>query len=128
MKFKLDENFGTRGAGRLGALGHDVATVAEQNLCSSTDTALIDVCHAEGRCLVTMDLDFSNPIRFPPRNYSGIVVFRLPARAGVSEIEAAIDRLASTVGTDALTGKLWIVELYRVREYADDPLPSDDEP
>ena len=67
MKFKLDENFGTRGAARLASHGHDVATVASESLWSISDIALIEVCRTEERCLVTMDLDFANPLRFPPR-------------------------------------------------------------
>lgn len=100
MKFKLDENFGVRGAKTLTAHGHDVATVAGQQLCSASDLALIEVCRVEGRCLVTFDLDFSNPIRFPPRRYAGIVVVRLPARSGLAEIDAALEMLAATSGTE----------------------------
>ena len=128
MKFKLDENFGIRGAAVLAAHGHDVATVAGQNLCGTSDLALIEVCRAERRCLVTFDLDFSNPIRFPPRRYAGIAVARLPARSGLAEINAALETLAAALGTEDLAGKLWIVELDRVREYADEWLPEDDEP
>ena len=126
MKFKLDENFGTRGVANLAAHGHDVATVADQGLSSASDITLIDVCRAEERCLVTLDLDFSNPIRFPPRDYAGIVVVRVPARSGLAEIETALETLARTLGTEGLAGKLWIVELHRVREYADEQPPDDD--
>jgi predicted nuclease of predicted toxin-antitoxin system len=127
VKFKLDENIGGRGAAKLAAHGHDVATVAAQNLCSTSDLALIEVCRVEGRCLVTFDLDFSNPVRFPPRSYAGIVVLRLPARSGLAEIDAALETLAASLGNEGLGGKLWIVELNRIREYADESLPDDDQ-
>lgn len=48
--------------------GHDVATVVEQGLTSADDSVLIGVCHSEKRCLVTLDLDFSNPLQFNPHS------------------------------------------------------------
>ncbi len=119
MKFKLDENFGTRGAAKLSSFGHDVATVVDQGLCTSPDALLIEICRGEGRCLVTMDLDFANPMQYPPQRYSGIVVLRPPARSGLVEIDQALETLAATL-SDSLEGKLWIVEIGRVREYADE--------
>jgi hypothetical protein len=59
---------------------------------AASDAALIAACTAEARCLVTLDLDFANPLRFPPAGYAGIVV-----------------------------GKLWIIEPGRVREYLPEP-------
>jgi hypothetical protein len=41
---KLDENLGRRGADLLRRADHDVATVAEQELRSSSDARLIDIC------------------------------------------------------------------------------------
>lgn len=76
MKLKLDENLGRRGAEILSAAGHDVMTVSEQQMRSAPDEHLLLVCHAEGRCLVSLDFDFSNPLRFPPHEYSSIAVLR----------------------------------------------------
>ena len=80
MKLKLDENLGQRGREICAAAGHDVSTVAEQNLTSAPDPKVIAVCASEGRCLVTLDLDFANPLRFPPKDHAGIAVLRLPKR------------------------------------------------
>jgi len=59
-----------------------------------------------GRCLVTFDLDFSNPIRFPPQRYAGIAMLRTPARSGLTEIHAALTTLADALGDEDLSGKL----------------------
>jgi predicted nuclease of predicted toxin-antitoxin system len=78
MRFKLDENFGQRCREVLTAAGHDVATVADQQMSGAADSDLLAACQRETRCLVSLDLDFANPLRFPPSGYAGIVVVRLP--------------------------------------------------
>lgn len=64
MKVELDENLGAMGAEFLKSAGFDVATVADQQLTSAPDAAVARICAAEGRCLVTLDKDFSDPLRY----------------------------------------------------------------
>jgi predicted nuclease of predicted toxin-antitoxin system len=117
MKFKLDENLGQRGAAILRGLGHDVAVVTDQGLASATDRKLIAVCASENRCLVTLDLDFANPLQFPPVDYSGIAVLRPGSPTSMAHIEHLVENLARAVGSSDIRGRLWIVELDRIREY-----------
>ncbi len=119
MLIKLDENLGERGRTLLAAAGHDVATVADQRLSGASDHRLIEVCGAERRCLVTLDLDFSNPFVFPPEQYAGIAVLR-PRRLNPDELYATVATLITALGRSSIDGKLWTVERYRVREYLSD--------
>jgi predicted nuclease of predicted toxin-antitoxin system len=57
MKLKLDENFGHRCVDVLSEAGHDVATVAGQQMSGAADEDVIQACHSESRCLVSLDLD-----------------------------------------------------------------------
>ncbi len=59
MRYKLDENLGTRIQDLLCAQGHDVQTVRSEELQGCTDARLYEVCGEEQRCLVTLDLDFA---------------------------------------------------------------------
>ncbi|HJU11388.1 MAG TPA: DUF5615 family PIN-like protein [Candidatus Binataceae bacterium] len=115
MKLKLDENIGTRGRELLVQAGHDVTTVVEQNLVSASDPLLIERCRSEHRAIVTLDLDFSNPLVFNPSVYPGISVLRLPRKATHSNLLDAIRTLIGALERDTLSGKLWIVEIGRIR-------------
>jgi predicted nuclease of predicted toxin-antitoxin system len=120
MKFKLDENLGRRGKDLLAASGHDVTTVYDQNLRQALDTEVINACQKEGRCLVTLDLDFGNPLRFKPSQYSGIAVLRLPARPSYTDLLIVIQTLVKAIETESIDRQLWIVERARVRIYRPD--------
>jgi predicted nuclease of predicted toxin-antitoxin system len=117
VRFKLDENLGTRGADLLRAAQHDVATVADPRLCAANDRELIGVCRTEARCLVTLNLDFANPLLFKPADYAGIAVLRLRSKPSPKDLTSAIQNLIAHASTADVTGRLWIVEPERVREY-----------
>jgi predicted nuclease of predicted toxin-antitoxin system len=118
VRFKLDENFGNRGAELLRNAGHQVSTVFEQHLNGANDPTVASVCAEEGRCLITMDRDFTNPLLFPPKNYAGIVVLRLsPNPDGKEILDTLRTLLLALNGHESLIGKLWIVRRNRVREY-----------
>jgi predicted nuclease of predicted toxin-antitoxin system len=78
MRFKLDENFGTRAQSLFLDAGHEVETVRSQGLQGAANERLYAICRAEGYCLVTLDLDFADVLRFPPFETNGIVVIRVP--------------------------------------------------
>ena len=118
MKLKLDENLGGSALRYLEQAGYDVSTVALQKLCGADDRSLIDICAAEGRCLLTLDLDFSNPLQFPPAFYAGIIVLRLPKQPSGEDVIDCLATIAAALpaGSD-LTGSLRIVSKGRIREY-----------
>jgi len=114
MKFKLDENFGTRTQHIFKKAEHDVQTVRQELLQGASDQCIYEVCCKERRCLVTLDLDFSEVTRFPPDKSCGIAVIRLPRNPSLDLLEKLFLRATSQM---PLEGELWIVEIGRIRIY-----------
>jgi hypothetical protein len=79
MEFKLDENLPKAATGLFTQAGHDALSVLDQKLGGHADESIGSICRAEGRVIVTLDLDFADVRNFPPCDYSGIIVVR-PAR------------------------------------------------
>ena len=115
MKFKLEENFGSRKQHLFQAYGHDVQTVRMQGLQGSSDVHLFEVCRVEQRCLVTLDLDFADVLHFPPSLTNGIVVIRLPRNPSLALLEQLVHQFLQTLSHMSIERRLWIVEPSRIR-------------
>lgn len=118
MKLKLDENLDERLADRLCRSGLDVSTVRRQGLGGTSDDALFRRCRQEERALVTLDLDFANPLRFPPKGTAGVIVLRL-RRPLLANVRALVDTLTEMLSRSSPRNQLWIVEPGRVRIHLD---------
>lgn len=105
MRLKLDENLSRNAAQALRRAGHDVATVPGQKLFGAEDGVLIETCHREGRCLVTLDLEFGNPLLFRPPDYPGIVVLRLPSRPTPQDLLDTLETLIAGLMREDVAGK-----------------------
>lgn len=116
MRFKLDENLDLRLIPLVAEGGHDVDAVLEEGLSGQPDEAIYQACITSGRILITLDLDFSNPFRFPPAQTEGIVVVR-PPRAVLPLIRATLASALADLKARPLRGLLLIVEPGRIRMY-----------
>lgn len=114
MRIKLDENFDPRLVPVLQSHGFDVDTILSERLSGASDEMVYATCQKLGRALITLDLDFSNPFRFPPEDTEGIVVVR-PPRPVLSAIRATLLSVMPQLKTLPLKGMLWIVEPGRIR-------------
>lgn len=120
MKIKLDENLGPSIAEIFRGAGHDVLLTVEQGLGGREDRVLIEVCRAEDRCLVTLDLDFASILSFPPGRYAGIAVLRLPEPMTMQAIVDGARTLLRALEQREIKHKLWIVQGSKIREYWSD--------
>jgi hypothetical protein len=116
VRFKLDENVPAAISRPIAAAGHDVKTVSGEGISGCEDQTLCDVCRAEQRILVTLDMDFANPLRFPPEAAAGIIVLR-PPRPLLPLLRSMLDNVLARTKTESVTGSLWIAEPASIRIY-----------
>lgn len=112
--FKTDENLPIEVAELLRQAGHDVQTVLDQSLGGEPDPRIADVCRAEGRALVTLELDFSDIRTYPPADYPGLIVLR-PATQTIPNLTRLVSQVIALLATEPLAGRLWIVDETQVR-------------
>lgn len=116
MKLKLDENFDVRLVPHIAEMGHQAETVLAEGLSGQGDETIYEACQKEARVLITLDLDFSNPVRFPPGATEGIIVLR-PPRPFLPVVKHMLTHVLSYFESEAPRGKLWIAEPGRIRVY-----------
>lgn len=116
MRFLTDENLPRIAVDLLRELGHDVLDVREANMSGASDLQIAEVAMEEQRVLVTLDLDFANILQYPPCEYTGIVVLRVP-QPTQHRVAATLRGFLSVADVEAIHGALVIVEpgSYRVR-------------
>ncbi|MGH2457610.1 MAG: DUF5615 family PIN-like protein [Chloroflexota bacterium] len=115
MKFKLDENLGIRTRQVFIDAGHDVQTVRDEGLQGRADDTIYDVCRVEQRCLVTLDLDFSNVVRFLPDPTAGIIVLKPSRNVSPQLLAALAGQVIRMLSDRSVVGALWVVEPGRIR-------------
>jgi len=121
LKFKLDENLGERYSQLFIDAGHDCSTVLKQGLAGSNDSALIKHCRAEGTALVTLDLDFANPLLFKPSVNRGIAVLGPRSPISPEQLKSLCLTILAGLSRNTLDHHLWIVEIGRIRIYQEEP-------
>lgn len=112
--FKVDENLPSEVTALLRDTGYDAVSVHDQEMVGFTDDNIADICKAEKRAMVTLDLDFADIRAYPPENYFGLIVLRLD-RQDKPHVLDVFARLVSKLDDEALAGKLWIVNEQTIR-------------
>jgi len=123
---KLDENVADLVGTVLREAGHDVAPARDEGLAGASDERIAAQALAEGRALVTFDLDFSDIRRHPPVGTPGIVVLRLRDQT-LKPIRRTAGVLAKLLVDEPLRGRLWILDEHRLRIWPGSDSPASQE-
>ncbi len=113
QKFLLDENIPTRVLWWLIGEGFVVHTVKEMGLVGRSDPFLYGFAERNQYTLITLDLDFADPILFP------ITFPRVVLRPGVTDPELIREILADLFGLEfPRPGELYVVQPEGVARYS----------
>jgi predicted nuclease of predicted toxin-antitoxin system len=116
MLFFVDANLPRSATALLIGLGHQVEFARDAGLGAATDAEIAAHVQKTRAALLTRDLDFGDIRRYPPKDYYGIVVLRLPDDMIAEDIVQVLERfLREPVFVERLRGRLAIVEPHRVR-------------
>ncbi len=116
MRFLVDEDLPRSTDSLLRQHGHEAIDVRDIGLRGASDADIATYAQKHGLCLLSGDKDFADIRNYPPKEYSGVVVLHLPAKATSSTILFLLKSLlVQTEIVNQLNGKLAIIEPGRIR-------------
>ena len=116
MRFLVDANVPRSALALLQKFGHQAEHVRDIGLGASPDTQIARHARATGSVLITRDLDFADIRVYPPEEYLGIIVLRLPDDAIAEQISKVIEGLLERKDLlEQTPGHMLILESARVR-------------
>ncbi len=100
----------------LRRMGHDAVDVRDLGMAGVTDDVIALHARSNRQALITRDFDFADIRNYPPADYFGIVVLKLPDDATAPQIVKLLETFAGREDwLGRLAGRLAIVEVWRVR-------------
>jgi predicted nuclease of predicted toxin-antitoxin system len=116
MRFLVDEDLPRSTDDLLRQYGHEAVDVRDIGLRGAKDPQIASYAQRKDLCLVTGDFDFSDVRNYPPGEYSGLVILKLPRTATASFILNLLESFLQQEDlVTQMSGKLAVVEPGRVR-------------
>lgn len=114
MKLLADLHISPRTVGFLRVLGHDVVRVTEVIDPRSSDSAIVACARADGRTILTQDLDFSQIIALSGETRPSLILLRLSS-SRVEFVNATLQRVLPLIAPDVEAGVIVTVADRRIR-------------
>lgn len=116
MRFLIDEDLPRAIDNLVRKYGHEAVDVRDIGLRGAKDIEIARYAQSHKLCILSGDLGFSDIRRYPPGEYAGLVVIRIPRGATASFVVGLLESfLKANKLVSELIGKLAIVEVRRVR-------------
>lgn len=116
MRFLVDAKLPRSAVPLLARLGYHVEHVRDLGLHAAPDAQIAAYARLSRAIILSRDLDFADVRSYPPADYFGIVVLRLPEDSTASQILVVLESfLRQLTIVEQLPGRLAIVEVDRFR-------------
>ncbi len=115
MRFLVDANMPRSTRVLLASLGHSGEHASDIGLAHAPDARIAAHACANGAAIITRDVDFADIRNYPPHQFNGIIILRMPDDAGAKTIVNLLERFLKTELAARLPGHLVILEADRVR-------------
>jgi len=96
-------------------LGWEIKDVRDIGLRGKSDREIINFAQKSKAVLFSADWGFANILKFPPKNYYGIVILNFPNEASTSFIAKETKKAFTKLPLKNLKGYLIIIEPGRIR-------------
>jgi len=116
MRFLIDENLPRAVGNLLCQYGHEAIDIRDIGLRGANDADIAIYAQKQRLCLLSGDIGFGDIRNYPPGEYFGLLILRLPTNAtSVTILTLLKSFLLQTKIVDQLSGKLAVIEFGRVR-------------
>lgn len=98
-------------------VGYEIWYLRDHLPIESPDTVVISKAQELKSILISMNGDFANIFNYPPANYQGIVALQVRNHPEVLPqiVSRLKDYLSANPGMEHYSGKLFLVEVHRIR-------------
>jgi predicted nuclease of predicted toxin-antitoxin system len=122
MKFLLAANMPRSAASLLQGLGHQVEDVREILPKVADDDIVAALAKSGQLVFITRDFGFADTQNYPPNDFAGIIVLKIPDDAIASQVNEMLGHFVRDPGLLArLPGRLAIVETGQVQFHPYEP-------
>ena len=114
MKFLIDMPVTPQAVAYLQGRGHDAVHASQVGLSSVPDTEILRAARAEGRIVVTADLDYPRLLALLKADGPGVILFRGGSYSD-AEMLALLERAIRPSGEVELARSITVVDAHRIR-------------
>ena len=115
MIFLVDADLPRSTAQTLAGAGHSARHVNEVGPGSASDREIFEHAQQSSAVLVTRDLDFTDPLRFPERTHHGLIIVRVREILPPADVNQMLIGTVSGLRDDEFKNAIIIVEPNRFR-------------